>query len=273
MTVTVRRNSGLRPPRIVLYGVRGIGKTTFAAQARDPIFLRTEDGLGALDVDTFDTATSLQDVEDQIRWLVEAEHNHRTLVIDSLSALEPLVWAAVCDKYRDQKGNRVTSIEAYPYKAGYLYAAEEWLRLLRLLDAVRDRGMTQILIGHARTQKHEPPDMDPYEKWGPSLHKEAAGRVMDWADAVLFVRYQMGVTDARRDGRSRGKPVGSGERIMLTTERPPWSAKNRYSLPDEMPFSWAGFAAAVAACAKRQTQTSEPKTAEPQPQPATTNET
>lgn len=35
-----------KPPIIVVYGVHGVGKSTFAAQAPSPVFIQTEDGLG-----------------------------------------------------------------------------------------------------------------------------------------------------------------------------------------------------------------------------------
>ena len=46
----IKRNT-TGAPRIVLYGVAGIGKTTLAACAPKPIFLQTEDGLGRIDAD------------------------------------------------------------------------------------------------------------------------------------------------------------------------------------------------------------------------------
>ena len=43
---SLRSTTALTPPRILLHGVAGIGKTTFAAGADEPVFLCTEDGLG-----------------------------------------------------------------------------------------------------------------------------------------------------------------------------------------------------------------------------------
>ena len=38
-----------KPPRIMLYGQEGVGKSTFGASAPAPIFIQTEDGLGEID--------------------------------------------------------------------------------------------------------------------------------------------------------------------------------------------------------------------------------
>lgn len=47
-----------RPPRLLVYGVEGIGKSTFAAHAPNPIFIQTEDGLDELECSKFPLATS-----------------------------------------------------------------------------------------------------------------------------------------------------------------------------------------------------------------------
>ena len=42
-----------KPPRIVIYGVPGIGKTSLAAEFPDPIFIQTEEGTGNLELTSF----------------------------------------------------------------------------------------------------------------------------------------------------------------------------------------------------------------------------
>ena len=49
----ISRNTSIQPPRIMVYGPHGLGKTTFGASAPAPIFILTEDGLGRLEVDHF----------------------------------------------------------------------------------------------------------------------------------------------------------------------------------------------------------------------------
>ena len=40
----IHRGRAPRPPRILAYGVEGIGKSTFASEAPRPVFIQTEDG-------------------------------------------------------------------------------------------------------------------------------------------------------------------------------------------------------------------------------------
>ena len=38
-----------KPPRIMIYGSEGVGKSTFGASAPDAVFIQTEDGLSEID--------------------------------------------------------------------------------------------------------------------------------------------------------------------------------------------------------------------------------
>src|SRR5690606_27553337 len=84
------------PPRILIFGVSGIGKTTFCADAPNPVFIQTEDGLGTLKSDAFPLARSYDEVIEAIGSLINENHNYKTLIVDSLDWLEPLIWKKVC---------------------------------------------------------------------------------------------------------------------------------------------------------------------------------
>ncbi|WP_366139442.1 AAA family ATPase [uncultured Endozoicomonas sp.] len=43
---SISRSTGIKAPGIVEHGPAGVGKTTFAANAPNPVFIQTEDGLG-----------------------------------------------------------------------------------------------------------------------------------------------------------------------------------------------------------------------------------
>jgi hypothetical protein len=217
------KRSTMGAPRIVVYGVPGIGKTSLAASSDSPIFLPCEDGFGALDVECFPKPSSLQDVYDSIGALIEGEHSYRTFVIDTLDALEPIIWQHVCDA-----GGK-KSIEDFGYGKGLTAAAAEWRLLLKGLDMLRDRGMVVLLLAHSTVIKFEAPDSDPYDRYQMRLDKRAEASVSDWADAVLFANYEVATVKTEGD-KKRG--VGKGARKLHTQERPAWRAKNRYGMPD-----------------------------------------
>ncbi|MFV1966495.1 MAG: AAA family ATPase, partial [Pirellulaceae bacterium] len=44
----IERGRTPMPPRILTYGIEGIGKSTFASESPQPIFIQTEDGPGQI---------------------------------------------------------------------------------------------------------------------------------------------------------------------------------------------------------------------------------
>ena len=94
----ISRNTSIPPPRIMVYGPHGLGKTPFGASAPAPIFILTEDGLGRLEVEHFPVAKSYKDVHEALESL-KGEHDYSTVVIDSLDWLDNLIWEQINTKY------------------------------------------------------------------------------------------------------------------------------------------------------------------------------
>ena len=92
----IRKKTKQQPPRLVLYGGAGIGKTFFAASMNKPIFVCTEDGLGKIEVDHFPLAQSFEDVLNNLQSLIDEDTDYKTVAIDSLDWLEPLIWDKAC---------------------------------------------------------------------------------------------------------------------------------------------------------------------------------
>ena len=55
------------PLKVVLYGVEGIGKSTFASQFPAPLFIDTEGSTKNLDIARFDKPTSWQMLLQEVR--------------------------------------------------------------------------------------------------------------------------------------------------------------------------------------------------------------
>ncbi len=238
----INRGRNPKPRRVMLYGTHGIGKSTFGAMAEKPIFIPTEDGLGDIDCESFPLAKSLGDVMAALESLYSGDHGYKTVVIDSLDWLERLIWREVCED------EQAESIEKIGYAKGYAFAIEKWRMVLGALDALRgDRGMTVIVIAHAKIEKFENPETVPYDRYSPRLHKLASALVQEWADEVLFATYKV-LTVKVDEGFNKAKHngVGTGERIVRTVERPAHVAKNRLNLPEELPLDYRVFAEYVA---------------------------
>lgn len=248
------KQSRMGPPRLVIYGPEGVGKTTLAAQLRNPVFIAAEDGLpsGLAALRPTNYAEVLQCIE----VLLNGQHDYQNVVIDSATMVEPWLHDHVVATVPNEKGAMVQNLLAYGYNKGFDHAEKEWrTTLLAGLTALRDvRGMGVCLIAHVHTERVENPETDPYDRFQIKVHKKAAAAICEWADAVLFVNPKVTAVKAgeTRSGDERKRAAGDGSAVIYTTFRPAWQAKNRYSMPKEVPLvqgdpaaTWAPIQAAI----------------------------
>ena len=230
-----------KPPRVLIHGVAGVGKTTFAGQANKPVFIQTEDGLGTNSAANFPLSRTFDEVMEALAALYTEQHDFATVVIDSVDWLEPLVWAKAC---RDNGWN---SIEDAGYGKGYVAALNLWRQYIDGLNALRDdRGMTVVQIAHTDIKRFDSPEHDPYDRYVIKLHARAAALLQEHSDVVLFANYRISTVKADVGFNKKvSRAVGSGERVIHTVERPAFLAKNRYDLPDTLSLEWPAFAQAM----------------------------
>ena len=249
MTLLTQVHRGRRPmpPRLMLYGTEGIGKSTFGAGAPAPIFIPTEDGLGEIDCHHFPLAKSFEEVMEALGDLYREPHDYQTVVVDSCDWLERLIWDALCQQYG------VTCIEKVDggYARGYTHALTHWRRILDGLNTLRmRRGMCVIVLAHAKVEKFEDPEHAAYDRYSPRLHKHATALITEWADAVLFATRKI-ITQTEEGGFGRERTIAAGlgadggERILRTVGSPACVAKNRYGFPGELPLSWPAIMQAL----------------------------
>lgn len=234
---SIRRGRAVRPRRILLYGVQGVGKSTWACSAPDAIVVPTEDGVEDLDVARFPVADTLDEFRANLVSLRDEPHDFKTVVVDSVDWLEKLVWADVSAKAG------VATIADIDFGKGYTRSADTFSKVLGVLDRLRAQGMTVILVAHSRIEKLTPPDTDPYDKYVPDLHKSVSAMVQEWCDEVLFACYRIHTVQKDGDfGKKQTKALG-GDRIIRTQEQPYCSAKCRLrDVPAELKLSWPAFA-------------------------------
>lgn len=224
----------LGPPRILVYGPAGVGKTTFAASAKNPIFIQTEDGADVVGGARFPLSKSFSDVEEAIGVLANEKHSYNTVIVDSLDWLETLVWKEVCAVHR------INSLEDLGYGKGYVFALDFWRRCLNGLATLRDSGMAVVLIAHSEIKRFENPEGEGYDRYQIKLHRKASDLCQEFCDLIGFATYKTSTKQIDGGfGRKITRSVGTGERVLRTSERPAFIAKSRYQIPDELPLDWA----------------------------------
>lgn len=225
----VQQTMQIEPMKVLIYGVEGIGKTTFASKFPDPIFIDTEGSTGFINARKLPNPTSwtmlLDELED-----IKSDPRGKTLIIDTLDWAERLAKKYLMDK------NKWAAIDSTNYGSRYVALSDEIGKLLNKLTEIKDLGINVVLTAHAETKKHELPDeMGQYDKYTLKLEKRDAGLAKEWADMILFFNYK---TTIISDSKSNSKKATGGQRVMYTTHKPAWDAKNRLGLSDELPIDF-----------------------------------
>jgi len=229
--LAIRTITAALPPRIVVHGSEGAGKTSLGARFPNPIFLQTEDGTpGGLTLTSFGLLQSYQQVRDALTALSSEEHSYRTIIVDALDGLESLIWADACTT------RGWASIETPGFGKGYVEVDTWWRDLLAGLDYLRrERDMLVLLIAHSAVETINDPRAPSYTSYQLRLHKRARGLVQDWSDVIGFLAPDLVIkSEDAGFSKIRHRADGGSVRWLHTEGRPAFVAKNRYGLPPKI---------------------------------------
>lgn len=227
-----------KPQKTVIYGPEGVGKSTFASQFPDPLFIDTEGSTVNLDVARLPIPSSWTMLLAQVDYVIKNPDVCRTLVMDTADWSERL-----CAEHITAKAG-VDGIEGFGWGKGYTYLEEEFGRLLNKLQDVISVGIHVVITAHAEIKKIEQPEeVGGYDHWQLKLEKKTMPLLKEWADMLLFANYKVHIVNVDNQGVQKGKnKAQGGKRVMYTTHTPWWDAKNRHGLADELPFEYGAIA-------------------------------
>ena len=234
---TLSKPSGQRPIICTLFGEGGMGKTTLAAMFPNPVFIRTEDGTASLagndNVSLFPLATSTQDVLDSIEALATQKHDHKTLVIDSITQLATMVEAEIVAA--DPKAKSINQAGG-GYGAGYSTAAEKHRQIRDWAGSLAyEKGLNIVFIGHADTEMLDLPDMDPFARYTVRMHKKSLPHYTDNVDLVGLIRLK---TFVRGGDGDKKRAISTGEREIICHPQASSVTKNRFNISEPLAFTF-----------------------------------
>lgn len=233
------------PPRGVIAGVPGIGKTTFVCSSVHPAVIACERGLVGMEhIPQFEPSSYADVVKFLDECIGAASVPFETLAIDTLDALETMTYAAVVAEAA-ATNPKVKAIEDVGggYGKGYMRGREFLEGVLQRLDAINKKHEVAIWItSHTGVKTNKQPDGVEFNHWGLKGNDKFNSIVLGWADMVLFANFQVFQSGDKKDKKAVG-----GDRVLYTEKSPQWEAKNRFGLPAEMPMEWSTLAAEMAA--------------------------
>jgi hypothetical protein len=227
-TMTTTKNT-LSAPAIMLYGLEGIGKTTFGADFPSPYFICAEDGMRNKIFDGIPRyfPGSFQDILDVLDALATQPHVYKTVVIDTLDAVQKLIFEHIARK------NNKENIEDIGYGKGYKFAALEIPQLLARFERLQKKDIAVLLLCHAGIKNFANPEGENYDRYVPMLFDSIAAQIKQYVDFILFSTYKVGV-----DGK---KGIGGKERIIYTEHCAAYDAKSRCEMPEQIPLDAQTF--------------------------------
>ena len=195
------------------FGMPGVGKSTSAAGAPNPLFVDYDRGIKQLSVDRIPGPKTWVDAMSVFREVATERARQDARVIDTINPLEELAVQHVC------KVGRKESLGDFGYGDGYAALKNEWRAMLSVLDMVADRGMAVCLLAHSVVRQTSDPQLGPYEVYTTGLQKGTWAVTARWCDMIGFCAFE----NARIKDEKRS--VYTGQRQLLTTAGSGYVAK------------------------------------------------
>lgn len=219
-----------------ILGDAGLGKTSLACTFPDPIVIRAEDGLQSIASgqrpDALPLISDPSQLWEQLTALIREEHSYKTVVVDSVTALERLFVQDILAN--DPKNPKGIGQALGGYGNGSAAVAAQHERVRKACGILRDKkGMHVVFIAHAEVETISPPDDEDYSRYSLRLGKKSVAPYTDDVDIVAFVKLQ---TFTKSGSGDKNKAISDGSRVVVCHATASNVSKNRYGIEEELPF-------------------------------------
>lgn len=232
------------PVRLIVYGQAGVGKSTFASEVPDALYIDADRRTGHLDIPNRFQPTSWNEVMGVLAELHASPGAFKNVVLDTLDEIEAMMHAHICQV------NNCATIEDVDggYGKGYSHALREYARLVKVVDALRTKGVSTVMIAHPMLRTVMNPAGDNFDMWDLRLKGGPKTNASDYmkarVDLIGFAHFEDFAKKASKNDRS-AKAVTTGERVLTFEHHPAFATKQGIPFPAEIPLSWSAFQEAL----------------------------
>ena len=243
-------------PVITIVGFPGVGKSTLAALFPNPIFVQAENASTVFETWTEDrqpafmpelpAANAKRQVKPseillaQLRELATEEHPFKTVVVDTITAMNTLFEGEVVEF--DPNGASNIGEAAGGFHKGFLVAAGMHVKIRNACEHLRRKGIAVVFLAHTGIVKMKNrPEAGEYTAYSIDMPEKARQIYIGSSDAVFYLKsrdFVMGHEENRKGQTTKyGRVTNTGERVLITSSDGTIGyvdAKNRYSMPEEI---------------------------------------
>lgn len=243
----------VKAPIITIIGSAGTGKNSLGGTFPNPVFIQAEDSetvfekwdddvvpqfMPRLPASRKDAVSTRSALKEQLRWLLTQEHDRKTVIFDTVTALDKLYQSEICilhgvDNIADAAGG---------YHKGYLVLADWHSEVMTMAEALRRKGMAVVFLGHQGIKKIKAaPDKDEYSIFSLDMDDKSGAVYVNNSDVVAYIRKETFVQGKETDRKGKvtkfGRLIDTGRRELVTSgdgQTGFYSAKSRYDMPAVM---------------------------------------
>lgn len=222
----------MSPLKAIIYGDNGIGKTTFAASAKNPIIIDLEGNCNHIEAPK-QRIKSLDELEELLNALLAQDHDYKTLVIDSLDSLEILISEKISNNHTSQE-------------LSFGKSAAIWTRyikdLITKLEKLTDlKGMNILFTAHWKVKTANNPMTEQYDRYDLRITEVMRTGFCNWVQCILLAIKEVILEEKKDSGFGKKKAKNIERRVLYTRGDPTYYGKNVFDLPAKIPLDWEQF--------------------------------